>query len=112
MNDRLLGFWSGHPNLDSDKIKCEEFAGYWNMDKAGSPQGSKKEKADDYTFTFTDPVSGSASKRKCGLHFKITHVDDNCPDKAAHSAPFHSRIYFSIPKDFSGIYVGSIGKHV
>lgn len=106
MNDCLLDFWKKHTNKNSPKIYCADFAGRCKMDKAGSPQGSKKEKAEEYSFRFKDGL-----KLKCGAHFKITHIDDNCNDaEAQKSEKFHSRIYFAIYKD--KIHVGSIGRHV
>lgn len=107
MNDKLYEFWKTHSNQDSPKIYCAEFAGKYNMDRAGSPQSGKKEKAEDYTFRFWDGSANKEFSLKCGPHFKITHVDSNRIKDGEQK--FHSRIYFTIHNN--KVHVGSIGRH-
>ncbi|MDE5629600.1 MAG: hypothetical protein K2I69_08585 [Muribaculaceae bacterium] len=108
MNDRLIGFWNSHPNKNSVDCVCEDFAGQFGMDRAGSPQGTPSKK-ELYTFEFskgTDTVHIC-----CGPHFKITHIDNNCRESTVQkSEKFHARIYFKIQDN--KIYVGSIGPHI
>ena len=80
------------------------------MDRAGSPQSGKKEKAEDYTFRFWDNSAEREFSLKCGPHFKITHVDASCNKEGAQkSQKFHSRIYFTFHNN--KVHVGSIGRH-
>lgn len=107
MNDMLIEFHNYHPNKNSINELLGDFAGRYGMDKAGTQQSTPAKK-DDYTFSFNH--NGETVKKRCGPHFKITHVDGNCQASINKAAKYHARIYFTI--DSGKIFVGSIGPHI
>lgn len=108
INDKLVDFFTNHPNKNSINEVCADFAGQYGMDRAGSLQSTPAKSA-KYTFEFR--IGEDLIWKCCGPHFKITHIDDNCQDSTVQkNEVFHARIYFCI--DENQVYIGSIGPHV